>query len=411
MTSRRSFLTTGAAGSLFTGLGRSAAKSDLRYSEVETRIARRDFRNLTKEDLGTPAMILDQDIFDSNLQTMAAHSKATGLKIRPHVKIHKCPEVSKRQLALGAIGVSCATIAEAELMNASGIRGVLWTCQPAGRNKISRVAALAKKEPTYLWVVDDPLTVEALEQAAGAAGAKMNILVDVYVGLTRQGAQPGETALGLAQKVAESKNLRLKGLMGYSGAASHTRGWENRKKRSEDDLAALLETAQLCRKSGLPIEILSGGSTGTYNIDSGISGMTELQAGSYVFMDTIYRKIGGKSDPDVYSDFAPALTVMTTVISKTRPYQAAIDAGNKALLRPTDEVKDMPNVKIENQGAEYGLLNWKEGDREIKLGDRVEIYPSNLDMSVNVYDRLYVAKGENIVDVWPIMGRAGAAQR
>lgn len=404
MTSRRAFLTASAAGTAF-----AASKSDSHYAQVEARIAKRDFRGLSKQDLGTPALILDQAIFEQNLRTMAAHSKATGLQLRAHVKIHKCPEVSKRQVALGAIGVCCATIAECELMINSGIKGVLFTCQPGGANKIGRAAALAKRDATFHCVADDPLTADLLDEAAGAVGAKINLLVDVYAGLTRQGIQPGEPALKLAQKIARSKNLRFAGVMGYSGNASHTKGWEARRKKSMEDLAALQETAAACKKSGLPVEIRTGGSTGTYNIDTGT--LTELQAGSYIYMDTIYRRIGGKSNDSVYTDFGAALTVMTTVVSKTRPYQAAIDAGNKAMLRPTDEVKDLPGVMIENQGAEYGMLNWKAGERDIKLGERVEIYPSNLDMSVNVYDRVYLAKGEQIVDVWPIMGRSGAVQR
>ncbi|MGH9662338.1 MAG: alanine racemase [Bryobacteraceae bacterium] len=395
MTSRRRFLHAAAAGPL--AASAYAAKRDVRNL------------NLTKEDLGTPAMILDLDIFEKNLATMAAHSKSTGLKIRPHVKIHKCPEISKRQVALGAIGASVATIAEAELISGAGVRGVLWTCQPAGKNKISRAAALARKDSTFLCVVDDPLSVDLLDEAAAAAGTKINTLVDVYVGLTRQGVQPGEPALQLARKVSSSKNLRLAGLMGYSGDASHTKGWENRRKKSLGDLAALVETREMCRKSGLNTAILSGGSTGTYNIDHDT--LTELQCGSYIFMDTAYTRIGAKSGDETYSDFGAALTVMTTVVSKTRPRVCSIDAGNKALLRTTDEVKDRPGVKIQNQGAEYGLLLWNEGDRDFKLGDRVEIYPTNLDMSTNVYDRYYVARGERIVDAWPIMGRAGAAQR
>ena len=294
-------------------------------------------------------------------------------------------------------------------MHANGNHGILHSCQPAGKNKIGRAAALAKKDQTSLWVADDPLTVDLLDEAAAAAGAKMNVLVDVYAGLTRQGIQPGQPALAVAQKIDRAKNLKFAGVMGYSGGASHTHGWEERRNRSMDDLAGLKETADLCRKAGLAVPLLTGGSTGTYNIDVG--SLTEIQCGSYVFMDTIYWRIGGKSNAKVFDDFGPSLTVMTTVISKTRPNQCSIDAGNKAMLRTTDEVKGRPGVKIENQGAEYGMLLWNDGDRDIKLGERVEIYPSNLDTSVNVYDRLYVARGEQIVDVWPIMGRAGAVQR
>ena len=409
MTSRRRFLAAGGAGALL-ARGGYAAKSELNYSEIEARIARKEFRDLTKEDIGTPALILDEALFQKNLETMAAHNKSTGLKLRAHVKIHKCPEITKRQIALGAIGVCCATTAECELMVNSGIRGVLHTCQPAGRNQIARTVALARREPTFTGVLDDPITVDALEEALAAAHAKMNVIVDVFAGLNRQGCQPGEPALQLAQKVDQSKHLKLVGMMGYSGNASHTHGWEARKKRSTDDVAAMLGTVELCRKSGLPIEIITGGSTGTYNIDTE-NHLTELQAGSYIFMDTIYRKIGGKTDENVYADFEPALSVMTTVISKTRLDQCAVDYGNKAMLRETDEVKGQPGIRIQSGGAEYGMLLWNDSGRDIKLGGRLEIYPSNLDTSVNVYDRIYVARNESIVDVWPIMGRAGAVQR
>ena len=408
MTSRRRFLTASAAVPLL-ARGAGAAKTEF-SSDVESRIARRDFHGLTKEDLPTPALILDEALFQKNLDKMAAHNKATGLKLRAHVKIHKCPEISKRQIALGANGVCCATTAECELLISSGVHGVLHTCQPAGRNQIARTVALARRDPTFTGVLDDPITVDALEDALAAAHTKMNVIVDVYAGLDRQGCPPGETALRLAQKVDQSKHMKLVGIMGYSGGASHTHGWEARKKKSTDDVAAMLETVALCRKSGLPVEIVTGGSTGTYNIDTE-NHLTELQAGSYIFMDTLYRKIGGKDDEHVYSDFEPSLSVLTTVISKTRPNQCAVDYGNKALLRTTDEVKGRPGVKIESGGAEYGMLLWNDGDRDIKLAERVEIYPSNLDTSTNVYDRYYVMRGEQVVDVWPIMGRSGAAQR
>src|SRR5438552_2495252 len=297
MTSRRSFLKAASTGSLLATLGpRAARTADLRLNEIEGRIARRDFRALIKEDLPTPSLILDSEIFDQNLRRMAEHSKATGLKLRPHVKIHKSVDVARRQLGLGAIGLTTATIAESELMSSSGLKGVFWTRQPAGRNNITRAVALSRRDSTFLLVVDYPI-------------------------------------------------------------------------------------------------------------------ITELQCGSYIFMDTGYRKVGGKSNAAVYDDFGAALTVMTTVVSKRHPNQCTIDAGNKALLRPTDEAKGMPWITVENQGAEYGILKWKDGDRDLKLGERVELYPTNLDMSVNVYDRIYVARGEQIIDVWPIMGRSGAPQR
>ncbi|MBM3811733.1 MAG: hypothetical protein FJW20_08865 [Acidimicrobiia bacterium] len=387
----------------------AAGASWLGAAELERRIAKRDFRGLTKEDLPTPSMILDLELFEANLAKMAAHSRSSGLALRGHVKIHKSPEIAKRQIAQGGLGVCCATIAECELMVNAAIKGVLFTCQPTGKQKIERSVALAKRDSSFACVVDDAIVAKQLQEASAAAGTRLNLCVDVFAGLTRQGCSPGVTALAIAQQIDKSKNLKLAGLMAYSGDASHTKTFEARKKKSMNDLAGMLETAELCKKSGLEVAIRTGGSTGTYNIDVG--SLTELQAGSFVFMDTAYMKIGGKGNDQAYEDFRPALTVMTTVISKTRPGMCSIDAGNKATLRPTDQVKGRPEVKVENQGAEYGMLLWREGDRDYQVGERVELYPSNLDTSTNVFDRYYVARGDSIVDVWPIMGRSGAAQR
>ena len=156
---------------------------------------------------------------------------------------------------------------------------------------------------------------------------------------------------------------------------------------------------------------MSGGSTGTYNIDHE-TGLNELEAGTYVFMDTEYFIVGGQDGDDkMYNDFKPALTILTTVDSKQHKNLATTDYGNKALARNTDQVKGMPWLEVGQQGAEYGALRWKDSDKDLKLGDRVEIYCTNLDQSTNAFDRYYVAKGDQIVDVWPIMGRGGAAQR
>jgi D-serine deaminase-like pyridoxal phosphate-dependent protein len=409
MTSRRGFLGGGAA-ALFAVQSRAERRS-YRPDELDARIAKRDFRNLYKEDLPTPCMVVELDALERNLRTMADHCKTTGIQLRGHVKVHKSPDIAQRQVKLGSIGVTCATIAECELMARSGIKGVLLTRQPASKNNIARTIALAKQEPTFATVADDPLLVDWLQDAAKAENLKLKVVVDVYAGLTRHGIEGGQPALELAKKIESSPNLKLHGLMGYSGGASHTHGFPQRKKKSADDLAGLQESVAIARKAGLPVEIVTGGSTGTYNIDSETKALTELQAGSFVFMDTLYRRIGGKDDVEVYKDFGNALTVMTTVISKRHPGQCTIDCGNKALLRPTDEVKGRPEVKVENQGAEYGILKWTDTGRDFKLGERVELYPSNLDMSTNVYDRYYIARGEQIVDIWPIMGRGGAAQR
>ena len=413
MRSRRDFLVAGAAASAFSVARVWAAKTNgpsFPIEELDARLARRDFRDMTKDVLPTPAMVVDLDLFQANITQMADQAKLSGINVRPHVKVHKSVDVARRQIAQGGIGLTCATIAEAELFSGAGIKTVLWTKQPASVNNIQRAVVLSRKDPTFMFVVDDPQVVDWVEQAAAASNAKLRIAVSVFAGMTRQGIANGEPALTLAQKVAASKRMEFEGFMAYSGGAAHTKTWEARRKRSEADLAGVRETVELAKKAGLPVNIVSGGSTGTYNMDKA-HGLTELEAGSYVFMDTSYFGIGGKDDDKTYNDFKGSLTILTTADSKHHPNQVTIDYGNKAMNRPTDQVKGKPWLEVGSQGAEYGLLKWKDADRDVKLGERVEIYCTTLDMSTNAYDRYYVARGDQIVDVWPIMGRSGAASR
>ncbi|MEO7650760.1 MAG: alanine racemase [Bryobacteraceae bacterium] len=412
MTTRRQFF-AGSAGALLASASPRVARADTKtypYTELEQRIARKDFRGMTKDVLPTPSMVVDIDLFDKNVKTMADYAKKAPIYLRPHVKVHKSVDVAKRQMAAGALGVTTATIAESELMSGAGIKGVLWTKQPASHNNVMRAIALTKRDPTFSFVIDDPVVADMVEQAAAAAKVKCRIAVSVFAGLTRQGIANGQPAVDLARKIHASKHMQLEGFMAYSGAASHTKGWAARRKQTAGDLSGVQETVALAKKAGLPVEIVSGGSTGTYNMDKEY-GLTELECGSYVFMDSIYSQVGGKDNDQVYTDFESSLSVLVTVDSKRHPGQVTIDYGNKAMAKPTDVVKGKPWLELVNQGAEYGLLKWKDGGGEIKIGDRMEIFCSNLDMSTNCYDRYYIAKGNDIVDAWPIMGRSGAAQR
>ena len=409
MNSRRQFLATSASAFL-TARAMGANPKSYPYSEFEQRIARKDFRGMTKDVLPTPCMVVDLDLFEKNLRTMANYAKSAPIQLRPHVKVHKSVDIAKRQMALGAIGITAATIAESELMSNGGIKGVLWTKQPASTNNLLRAIALTRKDPTFMFVVDDHAVAERVEEAAAAAKVKARVAVSVYAGLTRQGIANGKPALELTQKVASSPNISFEGFMAYSGYASHTKGWTARRQKTQEDLAGVNETIALCKQAGLPVKIVSGGSTGTYNMDHEF-GLTELECGSYVFMDSIYKHVGGKTNDEVYTDFDSSLSVITTVDSKHHAGQVTTDYGNKAMAQTTDIVKGKDWLQVDKQGAEYGLLKWNDGGNEIKVGDRVEIYCSNLDMSTNCYDRYYIAKGNDIVDVWPIMGRSGAAQR
>jgi len=419
MKSRREFLSAGAAMGVLAATHSGAATTapaksclaDCSISELNERIARRDFRGITKDMLPTPCLIVDLDLFNANVKQLAHTAKANGINVRPHVKVHKSVDVARHQMSAGAIGLTCSTIAEAELFSGAGIKGMMWTKQPVGLNNTQRAIALSKKDPTFMFVSDDAQVIDWVEEASAAHNTKVRILISVYAGLARQGMEAGQPAVDLAKRVAESKHMQFEGFMAYSGNAAHVKGFEARRKASMEVLAGVRESKALALKAGLPVNIVSGGSTGTYNIDHE-TGLTELQAATYVFMDTDYFIVGGNDgDMKRYNDFKPALTVLTTIDSQYHPNLISTDYGAKALARPTDIVKEMPWLKVGNGGAEYGALTWKDGEQHPKVGDLLEIYPSNLDMSTNAFDRYYVAQGDKIVDVWPIMGRAGAAQR
>lgn len=411
MSSRRQFLAASTAAGFYPFVRSQATTTSFYpYSEFEKRIAERQFQDITKDVLPTPCMMVDLDLYEQNIRKMADSSRRTGINVRPHVKVHKSVELAKRQIASGAIGLTVATIAEAELMSGAGICGVLWTKQPASRNNICRAVSLAKRDPSFMFVVDSPEVLEWVEQVAAASKVKCRVAVSVFASMPRQGIEAGQPALALAQKVNSSPHFSFEGYMAYSGTAAHTTGFEARCKRSSNDLAGVRETVELSKKCGLPVNIVSGGSTGTYNIDHG-NGLTELEAGSYVFMDTEYWPIGSKDGSELYSDFSSALTVLTTVDGKLHPNLVTTDYGNKAMARPTDHVKDKSWLEVGTQGAEYGALRWKDGATEPKLGERIEIYPTNLDVSTAAYDRYYITRGDQVVDVWSIMGRGGAPQR
>src|SRR5215472_14414808 len=226
MSSRRQFLAASAAAGWFSARTVAATKSPesgFPIPEFEARIARRDFRNITKDVLPTPCMVVEQALFEQNLKRMAEQSKATRINVRPHVKIHKSVDVAKQQIARGAIGLTCATIAEAELMCGAGIQHVLWTKQPASTNNITRAVALSKRDPTFMFVVDDPQVVDWVEEAAAASRTRLRIAVSVFAGMNRQGIANGEPAVDLVRKVAASKRIEFEGFMAYSGGASHTR--------------------------------------------------------------------------------------------------------------------------------------------------------------------------------------------
>lgn len=395
---RREFI--GAA--LATGLTAQGALVGLAASPSEA-----ELKGKSKAELPTPALLLDLDAFETNLKTVADHCKRAGCGFRPHAKTHKCPEIGRRQVAVGALGVCAATVPEAEAMVAGGIRGVLLTSPIIERHKIARMVALAKHEESVMLAIGHPREVEELSQAAEAMGVTVNVLVDVDVGDRRTGAMPGAPALELARLIAKSKQLRLRGLQAYAGHASHAVGFEQRVKTSQEAMSKVIQTKELLTKAGLEAPIVTGGSTGTYNIDSAIQGITELQVGSYIFMDVDYRRIGGKSGP-VYTDFIPSLTVMTTVVNVTHADRVSVDAGTKSFATDVPykpEAKGRDGLTYTRAGDEFGYLTAEGGGTLPKLGERLEFIVPHCDPTVNLYDRIYAMRGDKVEGIWPIAAR------
>jgi D-serine deaminase-like pyridoxal phosphate-dependent protein len=338
---------------------------------------------------------------------MADHCKKAGCGFRPHAKTHKCPEIARRQVASGASGVCVATVPEAEAMVGAGIRGVLLTSPILESGKITRMIELARKGEVSL-ALGHARQAEMLSEAARKAGVTVDVLIDLDVGDRRTGVLPGEPAVELARLVSRSKNLRLRGIQAYAGHASHVVGFAQREKASREAMGRALSTRDLFVKAGLNVAILSGGSTGTYNIDSGLRGVTELQVGSYVFMDVDYRRIGGRNEQAVYSDFRPSLTVLATVVSATHADRVTIDAGTKALdttVTSRAEARGFPGVSYRVAGDEFGTLIAEKGAKLPRLGERLEFIVPHCDPTTNLYDRIYAMRGERVEAVWPIVAR------
>jgi D-serine deaminase-like pyridoxal phosphate-dependent protein len=362
---------------------------------------------MTRAELPTPALLLDLDRFERNIRKMADHVKVAGKKLRPHAKTHKCPEIALRQLAAGAIGVCVAKVGEAEIMAAAGVHNLLITTEVVGPEKVGRLLQVLDRRPETLVVVDHPDNVRELGRAMERAGRVLNVLVDVDVGGRRTGVQPGEPALELGRAVQHEPALNLRGLQGYAGHCAHVMGFEERRRTSRRFMGRLMKTRELYDKHGLAVDVVSGGSSGTFNIDSELEGLTELQSGSYCVMDLDYRRIGGARG-DAYDDFELALTVLTTVISVPSDEMALVDAGLKAFStdKPfVPEAVEWPGVEYSWAGDEHGRLTLTQPGRLPRLRQRIEFFPPHCDPTINLYDRIYAMRGDKVEAVWDIAAR------
>ena len=406
--SRRRFLTHSAAAGALGCVGGVSADAAA-YQGGEDALVAPQYRGFLKKslsDLPTPALLIDLDILERNLQALAGYMKGRPVSFRPHGKAHKSPVIGKLQLASGAKGLCAAKLGEADVLIRGGITDVLITAEVVGRLKIQRLMALLAITPDVKAVVDNEQNVIDLSTAALAARRKLKVAIDCNVGQNRTGLGTPEEVVALAQVVARQKGLELVGLQGYGGNNQHVKGFANRRAREVQSNERVVAARQALEKAGFTVQIVSVGGTGSYNIDAEFPGVTEIQPGSYVFMDTNYNKIGGR-DTAEFSEFGNSLSVLTTVISRATAGRAIVDAGGKALS--TDEAPPEP-VELTGatygvSGDEYGALRLQEPSRDLKVGDQVRILPGHCDTTVNLHNVYFAVRKGVVEHVWPIEGR------
>ena len=350
-----------------------------------------------KQDIETPAFLIDLPAMEHNLALMSDFFAGRKAKLRPHFKSHKLPPLAHKQIAAGAVGITCAKLGEAEALAQAGIRDILIANQIVGPSKIARLMALAR-HTDIMVAVDNAENVRALSDAVVAAGVQPRVLVEVDNGMLRCGVQPGRPALELARLVEQAVGLRFYGIHSYEGHAVNITPAEERKKVAESSLHLALETRKLLEDEGLEVRILSAGGTGTYNVTGCLEGVDEIQAGSYLLMDSNYAS--------VTPEFHIAASILTTVISKPKSSVIIVDAGLKTVTTELGlpGLKDLPG-KLFDTSEEY--LNFEVGAAadQVSVGDKIELIPTHTCTTANLYDAAYGIRDDRVETIWEIAGR------
>lgn len=351
------------------------------------------------EDLETPALVIDLYKLDRNINKMADYMKSTGCNLRPHFKTHKCPTIAHKQIKAGAIGITCAKLGEAEVLAKAGIDNILIANQIVQTSKLVRLAGISRL-CNIIVAVDSLKNADDLSQAMQAASSNIGVLIEVDVGMGRCGVRNQEEALKLAEKISNSPGLEFKGIMGYEGHCVFIDDLEKRRRSTQEANWVLMNYKCFLEEKGYQVEIVSGGGTGTYNITSKYSGITEIQSGSYIFMDGRYSKIGGV-------DFENSVSIISTVISKPDEDLAVIDAGLKSMTNEfgIPQVLYPEGASIETLSEEHSILDTKLCAAKLNTGDKVIILPSHVCTTVNLHDKYYIVGGNIVFSEWEITAR------
>jgi 3-hydroxy-D-aspartate aldolase len=361
----------------------------------------------SRASLNTPALIVDVDALGRNIARMAAFASAAGLALRPHAKTHKSAEIARRQIAAGAIGVCCAKLGEAEALNAAGIDNILITSPVVGGAAVARLAQLAPRCAGLMVVADHPDAVDALARC----GAALTVLVDIDPGLHRTGVASAEAAVALARRIAAAETLIFGGVQFYCGAEQHIEDFAARRDAMIERTAYLGSVLDALAEAGLKPPLITGGGTGTHAIDAELGVLTELQVGSYVFMDRQYADcdLAGPGG----ATFETALVIDARVISANHPSLSTVDAGFKAFATEAGPPPILAGAPAGStyrfMGDEHGAVLTPRGETPPALGQVVTFAAPHCDPTVNLYDAYHAVSSDTLVGVWEIEARGRSA--
>jgi 3-hydroxy-D-aspartate aldolase len=366
----------------------------------------------SRQLLSTPALVVDLDLLETNIASMAAHARTHGYALRPVAKIHKSSEIARRQAAAGAVGTCCATLAEAEVMVEAGIAGVLLFTSVVTPAKIERLASLNTRASGLLVAVDNERNVADLAEAARRSGRPLELLADVDVGGGRTGVSTLDRALALARQIESSDDLRFAGIQGYNGDHQAMAAFGERRRLEIAVLDKLARFVEALDAAGLRPEIVSGGGTGSHDIDHELGVLTDVQVGTYIFMDVYYRDtVLRRDDPHPFSH---SLTVRGTVISNAQDGFAITDVGAKEIDGihqngfPIISSGAPPDARYSIVGDDMGRVDLSGSAARLEIGRAVEVIPPHCYQTVIMYPYYHCVRGDTLVDIWPLDARSSA---
>jgi D-serine deaminase-like pyridoxal phosphate-dependent protein len=361
----------------------------------------------SRRSLNTPALVLDIDMLDRNIAEMASFAKAHNVKLRPHAKTHKSADIAKRQIAAGALGVCCAKLGEAEALAEEGVQSLHLTSPVVTPQAIERLVALNAKVSDLMLVTDHPANVEALAAAAARAGKPLAVIVDIDPGMHRTGVATPDGVVELARKIVGLKSLKYAGVQFYCGRHQHIVDYKERKASIEERTVYLEGILDKLAAAGLKPGIVTGSGTGTHYIDAKLGVFTELQVGSYVFMDHDYSvcDLRGLDKPT----FEQALQIDARVVSANTPGMVTCDAGFKSMSTdqgpPVILKGAVEGATTRFMGDEHLAVIVPEGQTPPAHGDQVILTPPHCDPTVNLYEAFHIVKGDTLVEIWPVTAR------